>query len=120
MIEDLKPGKHLVMDNFSISDTFRLKRTIHKPEKDPSKPVLIADRQWENAVVTGTIIYDPEIKRWKMWYVAHNHQAEKLRKSMGKSKRRFAEKDGRSFCGCLEGKRRVWVKLAEGGLFFGC
>ncbi len=82
MIEDLKPGKHLVMDNFSISDTFRLKRTIHKPEKDPSKPVLIADRQWANAVVTGTIIY----KRWKMWYVAHNHQAEKLRKSMGKSK----------------------------------
>ncbi|MCX7705302.1 MAG: hypothetical protein N2115_03465 [bacterium] len=86
MFQDLKPGKHLVVDNFSIADTFRLRRTVHKPKKDPSEPVLIADKPWETAVIAGKIIYDDKKELWRMWYVAYDHNAEKIRKSLGKSK----------------------------------
>jgi len=86
MFQDLKPGKHLVIDNFSIADTFRLKRTIHKPQKDPIEPILMADKPWETAVIAGKILFDEEKRLWRMWYVAHDRDAEKTRKTLGKSK----------------------------------
>lgn len=82
MFEDLKPGKHLVFDNFSIADTFRLRRTVHKPKRDPLRPILVADRPWEAAVIAGKIVFDCEKNLWRMWYVAHDHNAEKIRKSL--------------------------------------
>ncbi|MCM8815625.1 MAG: hypothetical protein NC937_06180 [Candidatus Omnitrophica bacterium] len=86
MFQDLNPGKHLVMDNFSIADTFRLKRTIHKPEKEPYEPVLVPEKPWETTVTAGKIIYDFERELWRMWYVASEYKAKKIRKSLMKSK----------------------------------
>lgn len=60
MFQDLKPGKHLVMDNFSIADTFRLRRTIHRPVKNPFQPISIPENSWETAITAGKIIVDEE------------------------------------------------------------
>ena len=85
MFQDLKPGKHLVMDNFSIADTFRLRRTIHRPVKDPFHPISIPEKSWETAIIAGKIIVDEEKKLWRMWYIGYDHNAKKIRKSLGKS-----------------------------------
>lgn len=86
MFQDLQAGKHLVMDNFSVADTFRLKRTVHNPIKDPVEPVFVPEKPWENSVIAGKIIFDQEKNLWRMWYVAYDHSAEKVRKSLKKSK----------------------------------
>ena len=86
MYQDLLPGKHLVMDNFSVADTFRLRRTIHKPQKDPIQPVLVPDKDWETSVMAGKILFDEERKIWKMWYVAYDHNASVKRKALKTSK----------------------------------
>ncbi|MGB9641599.1 MAG: hypothetical protein ACPL3Q_00170 [Candidatus Ratteibacteria bacterium] len=86
MFQDLLPGKHLVMDNFAVADTFRLKRTVHRPKKDTEKPVLFPEKAWETGVIAGKIIIDKDRHLWRMWYVAHDHRAEKIRKGLGKSR----------------------------------
>lgn len=87
MYKDLLPGKHLVMDRFSVADTFRLYRTVHKPRRDPSEPVLEPCNPWEGtAVMVSRVSHDIETGEWKMWYIAFNPDLEQERIRLKKSK----------------------------------
>ena len=44
---DLSPGKHLLLDHATIADTYRLKRRIHQPKREPTDPVLTHEKPWE-------------------------------------------------------------------------
>jgi len=63
-----------------------LKRTIHKPKKDPEKPVMVPEKEWETGVIAGKTIIDKDRHLWRMWYIAYDHRAEKIRKNLGRSK----------------------------------
>jgi hypothetical protein len=85
MFPDLSPGKHLLFDNTSIADTYRLARKIHQPRRDP-EPVLRPETAWDGQTVTPLhVIYDDARGRWRMWYQAHDMNVEEERKALGKS-----------------------------------
>jgi hypothetical protein len=69
-------GRQLFVDNFLIEKT-TLKRTFHHAQYRPDCPVLTATRPWERegksfwaAPFSDGVWYDPEDKKFKMWYVA--------------------------------------------------
>ena len=56
-------------DEEQIACSHRLERRIHSPAM-VFEPVLKPDKPWEANMTTlfGTILYEPEIKRYRMWY----------------------------------------------------
>lgn len=69
MYADLPPGKHLVLDHHTIADTYRLKRRVHQPARDPATPVLCADKPWEGeSLNVFRVDHDPATGRYRMWY----------------------------------------------------
>src|SRR5690242_16977313 len=84
---DLKPGKHLVFDNFSIADTFRLHRQVHQPRRDPSEPIIQPQRPWEGiATVITNVMHDEASGQWRMWYTGYDVAAEETRKKLNVSR----------------------------------
>jgi len=87
MYSDLKPGKHLVLDNTTIADTYRLRRRVHQPARDPIEPVLRPDKPSDGTSVTPLhVVFDEERKSWRMWYQAHDPKIQEERTKLGKSK----------------------------------
>lgn len=87
MFADLLPGKHLLFDNTSIADTYRLTRVMHQPVRDPVTPVLVPEEDWEGQSVTPLhVTYDEARKRYRMWYQAHDQRVEEERKALKTSR----------------------------------
>ena len=66
-----EPG-HLVMflDDQRIAHHSGLRRVVKQPAKDPS-PVIVAEHPWEhNVSLYGTVLYDPDLQRYRAWYQA--------------------------------------------------
>ncbi|HOC55930.1 MAG TPA: hypothetical protein PKI20_09945 [Verrucomicrobiota bacterium] len=65
----LKPGPHLLVDDFLVESSSNITRKVNMPMRDPTIP---------NPVVTGkedgcfqpylTVIRDPERRRFRLWY----------------------------------------------------
>ncbi|MAE59814.1 MAG: hypothetical protein CMJ49_00500 [Planctomycetaceae bacterium] len=69
MYPDLTPGKHLVLDHHTVADTYRLKRRVHRPTRDPVASVLCADRPWEGeSLNVFNVHFNPDTGRHRMWY----------------------------------------------------
>ena len=69
MYADLPPGKHLVLDQHTIADRYRLRRRIHQPTRDPVEPILSSDKPWEGtSLAVSTVMYDQGRGRYRMWY----------------------------------------------------
>ena len=67
-------GRQLFVDDFLIAET-TLKRQFHQPTYHPANPILKPDHPWENkrngwfaAPFSGGAWYDPDDRRFKMWY----------------------------------------------------
>src|ERR1051325_4881642 len=87
MYPDRKPGKHLVLDNTTIADTYRLRRRVHQPSRDPQEPILRPEAPWDGQSVTPLhVVFDDERRTWRMWYQAHDHNVAAERKRLGKTK----------------------------------
>jgi hypothetical protein len=87
MYPDLLPGKHLLFDNTSIADTYRLKRRIHQPKRDPQEPILKSEKPWDGPSVTPLhVMFDPARGMYRMWYQAHDPEIQKQREALKKSK----------------------------------
>jgi len=87
MYPDLKPGKHLVIDNTNVADTYRLRRRVHQPSRDPIEPILRPEKPWDgNSVTPLHVIYDKDRKTYRMWYQAHDPKLQEERVKLGKSK----------------------------------
>lgn len=87
MYPDLKPGKHLVLDNTTVADTYRLRRRQYQPVRDPADAVMVASFPWEGDYVTPLrVTFDPACKRYRMWYQVHDYDIEEERKALGRSR----------------------------------
>ena len=43
---------------------------MHQPKRHPANPVLRGEHPWEQrASLYGTVLYDPEEKQFRMWYL---------------------------------------------------
>jgi len=69
------PELHLFVDNSGLKRSWQMNRVLGLPERLP-RPVLVADKPWEigpqrvifNYGGFGSVIYDPEYKKFRMWY----------------------------------------------------
>ena len=85
MYSDLAAGKHLVLDHHSVADTYRLRRRVHRPLKEPAAPVLEPERPWEGQRVTPVrVIHDDETGSFRMWYTTHDRRVARQRREAGK------------------------------------
>lgn len=74
-------GRQLFVDDFLIEPT-ALQRTFHTPQYHPDNPLLKPEKPWEMDGVSGEfpmptamtfsdgVWYDPQDRRFKMWYMA--------------------------------------------------
>jgi len=72
------PNLHLFADDLDIERTWDVSRVLGKPEPLPSA-VIVPDKPWEKERriwnVTGSVIYDPGFKKYRMWYAAVSPRA---------------------------------------------
>ncbi len=61
--------KQLFVDSYIIEKLTDARQVLNQATKHPSNPVLKQDRPWErNLIQTGTVIWDQDIQRYRMWY----------------------------------------------------
>ncbi|MCE9603336.1 MAG: hypothetical protein K8U03_00360 [Planctomycetia bacterium] len=68
---DVGSRSQLFVDQYLVQETSRIAFTPHAARKHPGNPILKADQLWEGWYVTafcGTILFDEEERRFKMWY----------------------------------------------------
>ena len=60
----------LVIDRRVIDSARGLERFVGEPVRDARNPLLPSDQPWENATNNyyPNVTWDPEQKRWRMWY----------------------------------------------------
>lgn len=66
--------RQLFFDDRVIESTANLTRRLHLPRRHPDNPVLEGTRSWEKWLVEvngRAVLYDPETRRFRMWYGAH-------------------------------------------------
>lgn len=62
-------GKQLFIDDYVIGELHGVQKTLHQPVKHPLNPVLKRDRPSDGfATAYGTVVFDPQDRRYKMWY----------------------------------------------------
>src|SRR5262249_6348056 len=69
------PSLHLFADDVEIERTWDVNRVLGMP-RIPSEPLIVSDKPWETApnmyilnyAGNGSVIYDPEYKKFRMWY----------------------------------------------------
>lgn len=70
---DLPPHRQLFLDDVMIEQMDGLRRLLHQPEKYVGNPIIRHhQRPWQKfrAQLYGTVLYIPEEKIFKMWYLA--------------------------------------------------
>ena len=75
------PNLHLFVDNSEIQRFWQMSRILGTPVRN-SRPLITADKPWEmgpNRLILnyggfGSVIYDPQFKKFRMWYSALNGQ----------------------------------------------
>jgi len=68
-------GLHLFPDNTGVERSWQMSRVLGVPER-LSGPLLVPDKPWEMGPQrmiflyggTGSVIYDPQFKKFRMWY----------------------------------------------------
>jgi len=62
--------RHLFLDLQDVTRIENLHRRVHQPKRHPANPVLKGENPWEQmASLYGTVLYDPEQERFRMWYL---------------------------------------------------
>ena len=62
--------RYLFLDLHHITRIEGLYRRMHQPQRHPDNPILRGENPWESvASLYGTVLYDPQDSRFKMWYL---------------------------------------------------
>lgn len=63
--------RQLFLDGYGIESAIGLKRVVHPPLRYAGNPVLQGEHPWEKGSVSvyGTMLYDAEKKRFRLWYL---------------------------------------------------
>ena len=66
----LVPGVHqLFLDEVMVADRTNITSTLHAPRKFSGNPVVMPEPNLEvDALLYGTVLFDEDAKRFKMWY----------------------------------------------------
>lgn len=68
---DIGQTRQLFVDNLVIEDLSNVTLTLHQPTRHDRNPVFRAEKPWESgSVAPGTVLYDEEAGRFRMWYRA--------------------------------------------------
>jgi hypothetical protein len=70
----LAPGPQLFIDDYIIENSDGLVRTTHQPQKSP-EPILKGQDWYKQALFNLAAIYDHDLKRFRMWFVANRKAA---------------------------------------------
>ena len=65
----LRPGPYLLLDDFLIEGSTNLKRTVNRPRRDLTEPI-VTGREDKNGQPWVTVLRDPVSGRFRMWYNA--------------------------------------------------
>ena len=94
--------RQLFVDDYLIDKVENLKLNVHSWQKHPSNPLLIPDKPWEGAgnyaLVWGSVIFEEELNRYRMWYWTSAKPDE----------------DGEMMCCALSGDGLQWEKPSLG------
>ena len=62
----------LFLDDQRIAVRSGLRRVVKPPARHPW-PVITSEHAWEhNLALYGTVLYDPDLQRYRAWYFASN------------------------------------------------
>lgn len=63
--------RQLFLDDFGIEKIEGLRRVVNQPSRHPGNPVVQGEHPWEkaNTSLYGTVLYDEEMGRFRMWYL---------------------------------------------------
>lgn len=63
--------RQLFLDDFGIERLNNIQRVVHQPVRHEGNPVLRGDNPWEkaSASVYGTMLYDEESRKFRLWYL---------------------------------------------------
>ncbi len=59
--------RQLLMDDYVVDDAWACHRTVHQPEKYPGNPVLPCPDNQVAKTSQGTVMYDEQLKRFRLW-----------------------------------------------------
>lgn len=68
----VEPGvRQLFLDDAGLEECQGVERVLHQPRRYPGNPVLRGEHLWEQGAVSvyGTMLYDAECKRFRLWYL---------------------------------------------------
>ena len=82
MFPNLLPGTYLLFDNDAIADTYRLRRILHSPQREPLEPILLPRQQWEgDGPAPLHVLFDEEREVFRMWYGVQDPQKGAIQKA---------------------------------------
>jgi len=63
--------RQLFLDDLGIAELAGVTRRVHQPTRHPESPVLRGEHPWEktSTSVYGTMLYDVESRKFRMWYL---------------------------------------------------
>ncbi|MEW6752553.1 MAG: hypothetical protein AB1505_16445 [Candidatus Latescibacterota bacterium] len=64
----LDSRKQLLVDDWSVAESRSIRRVFHRPQADPSGPVLRPDRPWEGDDLYPCGVMGEEDGRFRLWY----------------------------------------------------
>ncbi|MBI4559157.1 MAG: hypothetical protein HY706_16350 [Candidatus Hydrogenedentes bacterium] len=70
-------GPYFLCDSRVVEDRWLVERFVVSPQRHPKNPLIVRDRPWEGTGphLGGSVLYDPEDTRYKMWYSVWNKHA---------------------------------------------
>lgn len=65
----------LFLDDHVVSKIQNLKRVLQQPVKHAANPLVVQEFPWEKRCIEvyGTVLYEPELGKFRMWYLASEH-----------------------------------------------
>lgn len=73
---ELSVGPQLFLDDHLIAASENIRRELEHPRKHPRNPLIVPEHPWEKRFIElyGTVLYDPELRKFRCWYVANQYK----------------------------------------------
>jgi hypothetical protein len=84
--------RQLLMDSFIVSDSWGCRRTVHQPEKYAGNPIMQGKIGAGGPGSQGTVVYDRDTKRLRLWTQVWNLAREKY--DLGQVQAYYESADG--------------------------
>ncbi len=70
-------GPFFLCDRRVVEDYWMVERFVRRPHRHPKNPLLVRNRPWEGTgpYLGGTVLFDPELGKFMMWYSVWNKEA---------------------------------------------